>query len=83
MKTKIQVSEIFKLQDRFIFIVEIIEGDHYLIGDVFENESHNLKFELKGIGMENQPQSTSKSLVVVPQGDYENIDNFKGKTFEN
>lgn len=33
--------------------------------------------------MENQPQSTSKSLVIIPQEDYENIDDFKGKIFEN
>lgn len=59
----------------------MIEGDKYLIGDIFINQELNLKFELKGIAMENQPQSIDKSFLVCPLETYNSIQDFKDKEF--
>ena len=80
MKTKIKVNEIFDISNRVIFAVTV-DGDKYLIGDVFVNQESNMRFELKGIGMENQPDSMEKSLLVIPQGEYDSIQDFKDKVF--
>lgn len=80
MKTKIKVDEIFNISDRIIFAVTV-EGDKYLIGDIFSNQDANLKFELKGIAMENQPQSNKKSLLVILLEDYNSIEDFQDKEF--
>jgi hypothetical protein len=80
MKNKIKVVDIFTISGgKTIFIIEIIEG-FYNIGDVFIDD--DLKFMVKGIGMESQPNSKTKSLLVEIITENSPIKDFKNKIFD-
>ena len=79
MKTKIKVHEIFKTSNRIIFDV-IIEGK-YLIDEIYSTSDNNLKFQLKGVGMDNNPNSETKSLLVEILSENTPVDDFKNKVF--
>ena len=66
LRVEVQVQRIFTLEDRVIFDVEILGGDYYSIGDVFETDDQKLRFKLLGIGMDNQTESKNKSFLVEP-----------------
>lgn len=80
MTTKIEVLDVFNLSNKIIFAVKI-EGDKYLINDIYRNVENSLAFTLKGVGMENNPNSQNKSLLVeILNVDY-SLKDFKDKIF--
>lgn len=80
MTTKIKIIEVFNLSNKIIFNVKI-EGDKYLIGDIYQNSENGLAFILKGVGIENNPDSESKSLLVEILNENYSLKDFKDKIF--
>jgi hypothetical protein len=80
MTNKIEVLEVFNLSNKIIFVVKV-EGDKYLINDKYQNSENNLTFVLKGVGMENNPNSESKSILVEILNENYSLEDFKDKIF--
>ncbi|SHE89053.1 hypothetical protein [Chryseobacterium takakiae] len=80
MTNKIEVLEVFNLSNKIIFVVKF-EGDKYLINDKYQNFENNLAFILKGVGMENNPNSESKSILVEILNENYSLEDFKDKIF--
>jgi len=80
MTNKIEVLEVFNLSNKIIFVVKV-EGDKYLINDKYQNSENNLAFILKGVGMENNPNSESKSILVEILNENYSLEDFKDKIF--
>ncbi|WP_449386728.1 hypothetical protein [Chryseobacterium lineare] len=79
MTNKIEVLEVFNLSNKIIFVVKV-EGK-YLINDKYQNSENNLVFILKGVGMENNPNSESKSILVEILNENYSLEDFKDKIF--
>ncbi|MCY0976094.1 hypothetical protein PGH12_12585 [Chryseobacterium wangxinyae] len=80
MTTKIKIIEVFNLSNKIFFNVKI-EGDKYLIGDIYQNSENDLAFILKGVGIENNPDSETKSLLVEILNENYSLKDFKDKIF--
>ena len=77
---KIEVIDVVEISNNIIFWVKV-EGDKYVIGDVFFNTEKNIEFELMGIGLENLPSSNFKSFLVKSLSKNEPIEMYKGLYF--
>ncbi|SEM47086.1 hypothetical protein SAMN05421856_103407 [Chryseobacterium taichungense] len=80
MTNKIEVFDVFNLSNKIIFVVKV-EGNKYLINDIYENSENSLAFILKGVGMKNNPNSESKSILVNILNEKYSLEDFKYKIF--
>ncbi|WP_452219931.1 hypothetical protein [Lacinutrix salivirga] len=81
MKNKIKIIDFFEFKDgKIVFFIELL-GGYFNIEDVFVNNKNSLKFQIKGIGMENLPSSDSKSILIELLNTNINVSEFKDKEF--
>lgn len=79
MKNKIKVIDFFEFKDgKTVLFIELKEG-YFNIEDIFAY--NDLKFKIKGIGMENSPTNENKSVLVELMGGANSASDLKDREF--